>query len=127
MLGYGVPFERLIVGLTGSLARLRLCPLGELDLDLLTAIKETLDRPRPGRLLIENIEDRLHRAYDDVERNSTLLPALYQRPVERTEEQMLVPPTNERVLDLGEIVEVIQGITSVAEGVDEVKTATRVC
>ena len=48
------------------------------------------------------------------ERYSAFLPAFDQGPIERAQEQMLVPPANERVLDLGEVVEVIQAVTSLA-------------
>ena len=92
----------------GGLAGLRTRPLGELCLDLLAAIEQALDRAGSGRLFVKNVKDRLDRPDDDMQRNAAFLPRLDQRPVERAQKQIPGPPPDERVFDLGKIVEVIQ-------------------
>ena len=80
-----------------------------MNLDLLTAIKQALDRSCPDRLFIEHVKNRFDRPDNNMERDPAVLPSLDECPVERAQKQVLATPAYKRFLDLCEIVVVIQG------------------
>src|SRR2546423_11214646 len=85
---------------------LRLLPLAKLRFDFLLAIQQSLNASSPG-LRLERIKRALDAAQRDVQRHAHLLPAFNQRPIHRTEQQMLAPPTNESLFDFREVVKVV--------------------
>ena len=88
----------------------RVQPLCILGFNFLLAVKQRLHRSLARPRLV-----RIKRPFDatqhDVQRNALLLPRLHQRPIERTEKEMLTTPADECVLDFGEIVEVVQALS----------------
>src|SRR5437762_13163045 len=89
---------------------LRHGPFGKLRLYLFTAIKKALYRAVLVRLFVEAFKNGLDRPQDNMQRNAALLPAFDQRPVKRTEQQMLSATADKGVFDLGEVIKVIQDL-----------------
>jgi hypothetical protein len=99
-------FVRLTV-VAGRRADTRVGPLCVLSLDFFLAIQQRLHRAF-ARLRLKRIKRSLNAAQHDVQRNALLFPRLHQRPVHRTEKQVLAAPSDKRVLDFREVVEVIK-------------------
>lgn len=98
---------------TGRFPSLRTKPLGKLNLYLFAAVEKALDRPRSRRLLVKDVEDRLYRPDHDMQRYPAILPHLDQSPVQRAQKQILSPPPDKRVFDLGIVIVVIQLFTAI--------------
>src|SRR5215213_6080139 len=86
---------------------MRFDPFSVLSFNFLLAIKERLDGAL-ARPSFKRVERSFHASQHDVQRNSLLLPRFHQRPIHRTEKEMLTASPDERILDFGEVVEVIQ-------------------
>src|ERR1044071_4567951 len=82
-------------------------PLRVLRLNLFLAIKQRLHCSLPRSSFIR-IKRLLHPAKHDVQWNSLLLPRLHQRPIHRTQKQVLPAPADECVFDFSEVIEVVQ-------------------
>src|SRR5687767_10289083 len=104
---FGRELDRALVRSGLHPSRLQRRPFQKLRLDLFTAIKQTLDRSR-ARILVVAVENALDRANHDVKRNAAVLPAFDHCPVDRREQKVLPASANERFLDLGEVVVVVQ-------------------
>jgi hypothetical protein len=111
--------DRLAVGRGGRVvnrvaalcvrAALAFEPFAVLRLDLFLAVHERLDAAAAG-LRGVRVEGALDAAQRDVQRHAHLLPALDQRPIHRTQQQVLAAPADEGVFDLREVVEVVQAL-----------------
>src|SRR6266545_7406264 len=84
-----------------------LAPLRKLSFDLFLAIEQTLNRTFAW-LGLPGIESLFNAAQRDMKRDVHLFPTLDERPINRTKQQMLCTPANERVFDLGKVIEIIQ-------------------
>src|SRR6266498_1372328 len=84
-----------------------LAPLRKLSFDLFLAIEQTLNRTLawPG---FPGIESLFNAAQRDMKWDVHLFPTLDERPINRTEQQMLCTPANECVFDLGKVIEIVQ-------------------
>src|SRR5262249_38561509 len=84
----------------------RFKPFSVLRLNFFLTIEQRLNRSFAFLSLVR-MKRPLNSPEDNVERYAGLLPGFHQCPIDRAQKEMLPSPSNKRVFNFGEVVEVI--------------------